>query len=222
MHWESLKSLHGNTLWSALDLNTFLFSFFFPSLVPSIPLDVISASNSSSQLIVKWNPPSLPNGNLSYYIVRWQQQPQDSYLYRHNYCSKGRRTKCSCVEMPGTLPARALHWQEINNSKQREWVNTDCCCICDLERKKPTLFFPFKIKSQFEDMLMGPLIQKKPLSPPSQRAVVEKKDLAVLVPRQRQKSKRRRKKQSTGKSLRTSFITPSLSPGNGLWTLLWK
>uniref|UniRef100_A0A5F8H861 Tyrosine-protein kinase receptor n=1 Tax=Monodelphis domestica TaxID=13616 RepID=A0A5F8H861_MONDO len=56
--------------------------------VPSIPLDVISASNSSSQLIVKWNPPSLPNGNLSYYIVRWQRQPQDSYLYRHNYCSK--------------------------------------------------------------------------------------------------------------------------------------
>lgn len=59
--------------------------------VPSIPLDVISASNSSSQLIVKWNPPSLPNGNLSYYIVRWQQQPQDAYLYRHNYCSKGTR-----------------------------------------------------------------------------------------------------------------------------------
>ncbi|KAL7980188.1 hypothetical protein Chor_001456 [Crotalus horridus] len=56
--------------------------------VPSIPLDVISASNSSSQLIVKWNPPTYPNGNLSYYIVRWQQQPQDSYLYRHNYCSK--------------------------------------------------------------------------------------------------------------------------------------
>uniref|UniRef100_A0A452VNF3 Tyrosine-protein kinase receptor n=1 Tax=Ursus maritimus TaxID=29073 RepID=A0A452VNF3_URSMA len=58
--------------------------------VPSIPLDVLSASNSSSQLIVKWNPPSLPNGNLSYYIVRWQRQPQDSYLYRHNYCSKGK------------------------------------------------------------------------------------------------------------------------------------
>ncbi|XP_029430824.1 insulin-like growth factor 1 receptor isoform X2 [Rhinatrema bivittatum] len=56
--------------------------------VPSIPLDVISASNSSSQLIVKWSHPSLPNGNLSYYIVRWQQQPQDNYLYRHNYCSK--------------------------------------------------------------------------------------------------------------------------------------
>lgn len=62
-----------------------------PVPVPSIPLDVLSASNSSSQLIVKWNPPSLPNGNLSYYIVRWQRQPQDGYLYRHNYCSKGRK-----------------------------------------------------------------------------------------------------------------------------------
>lgn len=61
--------------------------------VPSMPLDILSASNSSSQLIVKWNPPSLPNGNLSYYIVRWQRQPQDSYLARHNYCSKGEAGK---------------------------------------------------------------------------------------------------------------------------------
>lgn len=80
-----------------------MLSFSFSLPVPSIPLDVISASNSSSQLIVKWNPPSLPNGNLSYYIVRWQQQPQDSYLYRHNYCSKGRLTECSCFEMPVAL-----------------------------------------------------------------------------------------------------------------------
>lgn len=65
-----------------------------PLPVPSIPLDVLSASNSSSQLIVKWNPPSLPNGNLSYYIVRWQRQPQDGYLYRHNYCSKGKAGGC--------------------------------------------------------------------------------------------------------------------------------
>lgn len=107
---------------------SFFFSFFSP--VPSIPLDVISASNSSSQLIVKWNPPSLPNGNLSYYIVRWQQQPQDSYLYRHNYCSKGRKTKRSCVEMSGTLTCQGtlltsakacvlLHNAFVNSSKYK-------------------------------------------------------------------------------------------------------
>ncbi|XP_043934319.1 insulin-like growth factor 1 receptor [Protopterus annectens] len=55
---------------------------------PSLPQDMSSASNSSSQLIVKWKPPEEPNGNLSYYIVRWQQQPEDDYLYQHNYCSK--------------------------------------------------------------------------------------------------------------------------------------
>ncbi|XP_060116030.1 insulin-like growth factor 1 receptor [Heteronotia binoei] len=58
--------------------------------VPSIPLDVGSMSNSSSELVVKWRPPTLPNGNLSYYIIRWQQQPQDSYLYEHNYCANGK------------------------------------------------------------------------------------------------------------------------------------
>ncbi|XP_054858143.1 insulin-like growth factor 1 receptor [Eublepharis macularius] len=58
--------------------------------VPSFPLDVGSMSNSSSELIVKWKPPTYPNGNLSYYIVRWQQQPQDSYLYEHNYCANGK------------------------------------------------------------------------------------------------------------------------------------
>ncbi|KAG9340757.1 hypothetical protein JZ751_020349 [Albula glossodonta] len=55
---------------------------------PSMPLDVRSYSNSSSKLLVKWSPPISPNGNLTYYLVRWQQQPEDRELYQHNYCSK--------------------------------------------------------------------------------------------------------------------------------------
>ncbi|KAG7468187.1 hypothetical protein MATL_G00140190 [Megalops atlanticus] len=55
---------------------------------PSMPLDVRSYSNSSSKLLVKWSPPISPNGNLTYYLVRWQQQPEDKELYLHNYCSK--------------------------------------------------------------------------------------------------------------------------------------
>lgn len=88
-----------------------------------------------------------------------------------------------------------------------------------LEGKHNLYLFLLKIKSLFGDMLMGPLIQKKLLSPPSQRAVGERKDLAVPVPRQRQKNKQRRRRQSTGKSLRTSSITPSLSPGKRHWPL---
>ncbi|KAJ8417407.1 hypothetical protein AAFF_G00286340 [Aldrovandia affinis] len=55
---------------------------------PSMPLDVRSYSNASSKLLVKWSPPISPNGNLTYYLVRWQQQPEDRELFRHNYCSK--------------------------------------------------------------------------------------------------------------------------------------
>nr|XP_023671130.1 insulin-like growth factor 1 receptor isoform X2 [Paramormyrops kingsleyae] len=55
---------------------------------PSMPLDVRSYSNSSSKLLVKWSPPISPNGNHTYYLVRWQQQPEDRELYVHNYCSK--------------------------------------------------------------------------------------------------------------------------------------
>ncbi|XP_035252278.1 insulin-like growth factor 1a receptor isoform X2 [Anguilla anguilla] len=55
---------------------------------PTMPQDVRAYSNSSSKLLVKWSRPVSPNGNLTYYLVRWQQQPEDRDLYQHNYCSK--------------------------------------------------------------------------------------------------------------------------------------
>lgn len=62
----------------------------FSSLaVPSVPLDPISVSNSSSQIILKWKPPSEPNGNITHYLVFWQQQAEDSELYELDYCLKG-------------------------------------------------------------------------------------------------------------------------------------
>uniref|UniRef100_A0A8K9V3L5 Tyrosine-protein kinase receptor n=1 Tax=Oncorhynchus mykiss TaxID=8022 RepID=A0A8K9V3L5_ONCMY len=55
---------------------------------PSMPLDVRTYSNSSTNLVVRWSPPASPNGNHTYYLVRWQQQAEDRELYQHNYCSK--------------------------------------------------------------------------------------------------------------------------------------
>ncbi|KAG9350665.1 hypothetical protein JZ751_024554 [Albula glossodonta] len=48
---------------------------------PSVPLDPISSSNSSSQIILKWKPPTNPNGNITHYKVICQKQPEDSDLY---------------------------------------------------------------------------------------------------------------------------------------------
>uniref|UniRef100_A0A8C7N185 Tyrosine-protein kinase receptor n=1 Tax=Oncorhynchus kisutch TaxID=8019 RepID=A0A8C7N185_ONCKI len=55
---------------------------------PSMPMDARAYANSSSKLVVKWSPPLNPNGNLTFYLVRWQQQAEDRELYQHNYCSK--------------------------------------------------------------------------------------------------------------------------------------
>ncbi|XP_023669780.2 insulin-like growth factor 1b receptor [Paramormyrops kingsleyae] len=55
---------------------------------PSMPMDVRSYSNSSTKLLVKWSPPFSPNGNHTYYLLRWQRQSEDKELYMHNYCSK--------------------------------------------------------------------------------------------------------------------------------------
>ena len=59
------------------------------SAEPSVPLDPISSSNSSSQIILKWKPPNDPNGNITHYLVFCQRQPEASELYKFDYCQKG-------------------------------------------------------------------------------------------------------------------------------------
>ncbi|KAG2470664.1 IGF1R factor, partial [Polypterus senegalus] len=94
--------------------------------VPSIPLDVRSYSNSSSKLLVKWSPPTHPNGNLTYYFIRWQQQPEDKDLYLHNYCSKELKT-------PVRIPANgAIDAEEDLKPTKSDTQTGDkgSCCPC--------------------------------------------------------------------------------------------
>ena len=58
-------------------------------------MDARAYANSSSKLVVKWSPPLNPNGNLTFYLIRWQQQAEDKELYQHNYCSKGQHSNSS-------------------------------------------------------------------------------------------------------------------------------
>ncbi|XP_028672139.1 insulin receptor-like [Erpetoichthys calabaricus] len=90
---------------------------------PSVPLDPVSSSNSSSQIILKWKPPSEPNGNITHYLVYWQQQPEDSELNRFDYCQKGLK-----------LPSRAPTQMEVDDAhKQNQTDDSDQtgeCCTC--------------------------------------------------------------------------------------------
>ncbi|KAI3374266.1 hypothetical protein L3Q82_006113 [Scortum barcoo] len=79
---------------------------------PSVPLDPISSSNSSSQIILKWKPPNDPNGNITHYLVFCQRQPEASELYKFDYCQKG-------MKLPSRVPT------QVDSDEEQKWNQTE-------------------------------------------------------------------------------------------------
>ncbi|XP_061458058.1 insulin receptor [Rhineura floridana] len=90
--------------------------------VPTVPLDPISVSNSSSQIILKWKPPSDPNGNITHYKVSWEKQPEDSELYELDYCLKGLKLPSRTWSPP--LESEDLHKPNVSESEE---TGPECC-----------------------------------------------------------------------------------------------
>ncbi|XP_072809713.1 E3 ubiquitin-protein ligase HERC2-like isoform X1 [Vicugna pacos] len=76
------------------------------ALGPSTPLDVLSASNSSSQLMVKWNLSSLPSSSLSSYIVQWWHLPQGSCLHCTTTAPKQTKSPSGSTPMASSVARR--------------------------------------------------------------------------------------------------------------------
>ncbi|XP_060783116.1 insulin receptor a isoform X2 [Neoarius graeffei] len=96
---------------------------------PSVPLDPISSSNSSSQIILKWKPPNDPNGNITHYVVSCLQQPEASELYKFDYCQKG-------MKLPSRVPT------QVDSKEEQKWNQTEVsgqnelCCPCPKTEKQ--------------------------------------------------------------------------------------
>ncbi|XP_041035673.1 insulin-like growth factor 1 receptor [Carcharodon carcharias] len=90
---------------------------------PTVPQDVVSMSNSSSQLILKWKPPIQHNGNITYYLVVWQQQPEDGELYINDYCHKG-------MKLPTSVVANHPDDYDSNSSNDTKPESGNRCCQC--------------------------------------------------------------------------------------------
>ncbi|XP_066540377.1 insulin-like growth factor 1a receptor [Hoplias malabaricus] len=93
---------------------------------PSMARDARAYANSSSSLVVKWSPPISPNGNSTFYLVRWQQQPEDRELYQHNYCSKE-------LKIPIRISATALSDVEEDTKPTKSdagGAEKGPCCPC--------------------------------------------------------------------------------------------
>uniref|UniRef100_A0A671SGP0 Tyrosine-protein kinase receptor n=1 Tax=Sinocyclocheilus anshuiensis TaxID=1608454 RepID=A0A671SGP0_9TELE len=125
---------------------------------PSMPVDIRAYSNSSSKLVVRWSPPVFPNGNNTYYLLRWKQQGEDRELYQHNYCSKE-------LKIPVRISATGL--AEIEDTKP---TNTETggrdkvpCCPCpkteeDLKRIEEDIYY----RKAFENFLHNAIFTPRP------------------------------------------------------------
>ncbi|KAM4552222.1 insulin receptor a [Odontesthes bonariensis] len=96
---------------------------------PSVPLDPISSSNSSSQIILKWKPPNDPNGNITHYMVFYQRQPEASELYKFDYCQKG-------MKLPSRVPTQVDSDEEQRRNQTEEQGQETRCCACPKTEKE--------------------------------------------------------------------------------------
>ncbi|XP_078388482.1 insulin-like growth factor 1a receptor [Cetorhinus maximus] len=127
--------------------------------VPSVPLDVLSMSNSSSQLVVRWKPPAFSNGNITYYLVRWQQQSEDTELYKHDYCHKG-------MKLPTRISATGaidLEGDGDADPKQSDKTEHGQCCTCpkspdELKAEAEEVMF----QKSFENFLHNSIFMPRP------------------------------------------------------------
>uniref|UniRef100_A0A673Z0D1 Tyrosine-protein kinase receptor n=1 Tax=Salmo trutta TaxID=8032 RepID=A0A673Z0D1_SALTR len=126
---------------------------------PSMPLDVRTYSNSQTSLVVRWSPPAFPNGNHTYYLVRWQQQAEDRELYQHNYCSKE-------LKVPVRIAATGLTDMEEDLKPTKPVVgggDKGPCCPCpksvgDLEAEAADASY----RKVFENFLHNSIFTPRP------------------------------------------------------------
>ncbi|XP_071376395.1 insulin-like growth factor 1a receptor [Centroberyx affinis] len=126
---------------------------------PSMPKDSRAYANSSTKLVVKWAPPLSPNGNLTFYLVRWQQQSEDRELYQHNYCSKE-------LKIPIRISATGFSDMEENTKPTKSdlaGAEKGPCCVCpktpeEKDREKDEKIF----RKVFENFLHNAIFLPRP------------------------------------------------------------
>uniref|UniRef100_A0A673HGJ5 Tyrosine-protein kinase receptor n=1 Tax=Sinocyclocheilus rhinocerous TaxID=307959 RepID=A0A673HGJ5_9TELE len=123
---------------------------------PSVPLDPISWSNSSSEIILKWKLPSDPNGNITHYFVYCQKQEEDITYYKFDYCQQG-------MKVPSHTPTH----HDIE--EDQKWNQTDVpdqkgrCCACpktETQLKKEAEETEFR--KTFENYLHNEVFEPRP------------------------------------------------------------
>uniref|UniRef100_A0A8C5QNE5 receptor protein-tyrosine kinase n=1 Tax=Leptobrachium leishanense TaxID=445787 RepID=A0A8C5QNE5_9ANUR len=121
---------------------------------PTVPQEVIIISNSSSNLIVRWKPPTQRNGNITYYLVLWQQMKEDQELYLNDYCTKG-------LKLP-TSSADTRFDNYDNGIQDASQDSEDKCCPCQKNGAQLMDLDENSFQKKFENFLRNTIFIPKP------------------------------------------------------------
>ncbi|XP_075063067.1 insulin receptor [Mixophyes fleayi] len=122
---------------------------------PSVPLVSITMSNSSSQIFLKWKPPSEPNGNVTHYLVYWQEQPEDSELLELDYCMKG-------IKLPSRTWSPPQDTEDSVKHNVTEDSNTACCSCPKSEAQIMNEHIELAFRKTFENYLHNVVFIPRP------------------------------------------------------------
>ncbi|KAM8921479.1 insulin receptor-related protein [Pelodytes ibericus] len=145
---------------------------------PTVPQDVMIMSNSSSHLIVRWKPPTQRNGNITYYLVLWQQMMEDQKLYINDYCTKG-------LKLP-TSSADTRFDTDDNGNQDANQDLEDKCCPCQKNGGELLYLDEGSFQKKFENFLRNTIFIPKPpwkvtlINKTYQRSPKRKRDVSGL------------------------------------------
>uniref|UniRef100_A0ABM5ELH1 Tyrosine-protein kinase receptor n=1 Tax=Pogona vitticeps TaxID=103695 RepID=A0ABM5ELH1_9SAUR len=125
--------------------------------VPAVPTDPISVSNSSSQIILKWKPPTDPNGNITHYVVSWVQLSEDRELFELDYCLKG-------LKLPSRIWSPPLESEDVHkhNQTENEEVSGNCCACPKTDSQIQKELEESAFRKTFENYLHNEVFVPRP------------------------------------------------------------
>ncbi|KAG9266987.1 insulin-like growth factor 1 receptor [Astyanax mexicanus] len=126
---------------------------------PTMPVEVRVYSNWSTSLVVRWSPPVSPNGNHTYYLLRWQQQGEDRELYQHNYCSKELKLP---IRMSATGVTDISEDTDPTNPESGGRDITPCCPCPKSDKELKRIEDDTYYRKAFENFLHNSIFKPRP------------------------------------------------------------
>ncbi|XP_076354454.1 insulin receptor-like isoform X3 [Tachypleus tridentatus] len=133
---------------------------------PTPPLNVHAQATSIGEIIIKWQPPKRPNGNITHYIVQGKRELDSTkYINQRDYCnqpividSKEKQVVEEEIGIKHLWFNNSNKSSDVTSDTSSEEVMNDKCCLCT--EKKHEVEAEDQI--QFEDAIHNIVYIKNP------------------------------------------------------------